>query len=131
MLSFPSLLSVWPIHLHRLILMSTDIADIQAPLYSSSFDISLASVSLIFVVAMFFEKRSIFFSSVRVILHISATCTGTGTGTGTATPLLLDTYSSVLVLNFVDFHNCLNVTNAPHAKDSLLLMPCCGMSMYR
>ena len=124
MLSFLSLLSVWPIHLHRLILMSTDIGDIQAPLYSSSFDISLASVSLIFVVAMFFEKRSIFFSSVRVILHISATCTGT------ATPLLLDTYSSVLVLNFVDFHNCLNVTNAPLAKDSLLLMPCCGMSMY-
>ena len=43
----------------------------------------------------------------------------------TATTLLLKTFSFVFVLYSVDLHNCLSVTNASLAKDSLLLTSFC------
>ena len=79
--------------------------------------LSLASVFLTFVIAMFFEIRLMYsLSSIRVILHISAPYDST------AITLLLKIFSFVLVLFLVDFQNCLTAMNATLTKVSLLLM---------
>ena len=93
-LLLPYLLSVWPIHLHRLILM-----------FSSP---SLTSVSLLFVVGIIFKNRSI-----RFVSHSQHF----GSIQWNYYDIVFDNFQ------FRGFHKCFNVTNASPVKESVC-SPC-------